>query len=103
MKDKQNIIIMILVVIVMFGGGYAIGTATKKEPEKILTSTTKTSITSTTKESTESTSFKDVEETPNATTETKPVEKEDKPKKQERRLPEELLPYTDDQIEYARI
>lgn len=109
MKDKQTIIIVALIIVVMFGGGYAVGVTTKKTPEKLVATTPKLATSSTTnkiiKESTTNSSFRDVEETPDTSKsmESSRKEKDDSSKKAERNLPEELLPYRDDQIEYARI
>ncbi|MBO0429131.1 hypothetical protein JZO82_08165, partial [Vagococcus fluvialis] len=92
MKDKKNIIIAILSGIIILGIGYMIGSRNQNKETMNLTSQstlTKTTITNSTKQTTNST-FKDVELT-------------DETSQNNRNLPTELLPYSDEEIEYARV
>lgn len=92
MKDKKNIIIAILSGIIILGIGYIIGSRSQNKETMNLTSQstlTKTTINNSTNQTTNST-FKDVELT-------------DKTSQNNRNLPTELLPYSDEEIEYARV
>lgn len=92
MKDKKNIIIAILSGIIILGIGYMLGTRNSNDKKENLVRTSESSNSSeysSSKENTSST-FKDVELT-------------EKTSKSNRNLPTELLPYSDEEIEYARV
>ena len=92
MKDKKNIIIAILSGIIILGIGYMIGSRNQSKEVTDLTpqpTINESATSNSTKQSTAST-FKDVELTDNAS-------------QNNRNLPTELLPYSDEEIEYARV
>lgn len=92
MKDKKNIIIAILSGIIILGIGYMIVTRNSNDKKENLVRTSESSNSSeysSSKENTSST-FKDVELT-------------EKTSESNRNLPTELLPYSDEEIEYARV
>ena len=92
MKDKKNIIIAILSGIIILGIGYMIVTRNSNDKKENLVRTSESSNSSeysSSKENTSST-FKDVELT-------------EKTLESNRNLPTELLPYSDEEIEYARV
>ncbi|MBO0479630.1 hypothetical protein JZO72_08300 [Vagococcus fluvialis] len=92
MKDKKNIIIAILSGIIILGIGYMIGSRNQSKEVTDLTPkpTINESVTSNSTKQTTTSTFKDVELT-------------DKTSENNRNLPTELLPYTDEEIEYARV
>ncbi|MBO0419067.1 hypothetical protein JZO80_02745 [Vagococcus fluvialis] len=92
MKDKKNIIIAILSGIIILGIGYMIGSRNQSKEVTDLTPqpTINESATSNSTKHTTTSTFKDVELT-------------DKTSENNRNLPTELLPYSDEEIEYARV
>lgn len=92
MKDKKNIIIAILSGIIILGIGYMIGSRNQSKEVTDLTPqpTINESVTSNSTKQTMTSTFKDVELT-------------DKTSESNRNLPTELLPYSDEEIEYARV
>ncbi|MBO0485949.1 hypothetical protein [Vagococcus fluvialis] len=92
MKDKKNIIIAILSGIIILGIGYMIGyrNQSKEVPDFPPQPTINESVTSNSTKQTTTSTFKDVELT-------------DKTSENNRNLPTELLPYSDEEIEYARV
>lgn len=92
MKDKKNIIIAILSGIIILGIGYMIGSRTQSKEVTDLTPqpTINESVPSNSTKQTTASTFKDVELT-------------DKTSENNRNLPTELLPYSDEEIEYARV
>lgn len=92
MKDKKNIIIAILSGIIILGIGYMIGyrNQSKEVPDLPPQPTINESVTSNSTKQTTTSTFKDVELT-------------DKTSENNRNLPTELLPYSDEEIEYARV
>ena len=92
MKDKKNIIIAILSGIIILGIGYMIGSRNQSKEVTDLTPqpTINESATSNSTKQTTTSTFKDVELT-------------SKTSENNRNLPTELLPYSDEEIEYARV
>ncbi len=92
MKDKKNIIIAILSGIIILGIGYMIGSRNQSKEVTDLTPqpTINESATSNSTKQTTTSTFKDVELT-------------NKTSENNRNLPTELLPYSDEEIEYARV